>query len=488
MPRRATWFRLHSWLGVITGAFLLLVCWSGSLVVFNEEIGWLLTPDVRADPRRGIQSVDAVIASIRERYADQAVALHLQIGRHWAHTAYVDGLEPGRFLFIDPATGQVRRDDAREGYTWNVSHFLRQLHVRLLMGLWGRVFVGLLGVTLLLSIVTSLWIYREWLRSLLRVRRGAARRIFHMDLHKAVGLWALVFNVLFAVTGAVLGVENLYYQVWPRSPDQASAETLAGTTRLLDPARSRSPSEVIAALRTLDREFTARVIEIPPPDDPGPLVIRGDHGSPLVAKDTSSYTIDVTSGVLLESVDARRAGWGTYLYNTLDPVHFGYFGEGWGLVAGYLVKIVWFVAGLTPGVLTLTGGMMWILRRQRARAAAAARQRLAPGAAGTLVRGDDASAARLSARLAYALGLVVFLAVGYCLQATIWQRGWTLDEVMWQHWMVKPVCLIIVCFPVTAVVVWIGSLTVETRRAPVIGLLGAVPSGLVYLAATAVLN
>lgn len=484
IPRRATWFRLHSWLGILTGAFLLIVCWSGSVVVFNDEIEWLLVPEVRADPARGVRPVDDIIAAIRQLYPTQEMALQLQLGPHWTHAAYVQDFTPHRVLFIDPATGDVRRDAAMAGYTWDVRYFLRQLHVRLLMGLWGRVFVGLLGVTLLLSIVTSLWIYREWIRSLFRVRRGVGRRIFHMDLHKAVGLWALAFNVLFAVTGAVLGLENLYYQIWPRSDEKAPPSR----TRLLDPAGYRSPGRVVAALRQLDPEFTARVIEIPRPGDPAPIVIRGDHGSPLIAKDTSSYTIDLASGAILDSVDARRARWGTYLYNTLDPLHFGYFGEGWGLVAGYLVKIVWFVAGLTPGVLSLTGGVMWLLRRQRARAAAAARRQLARGVAGARVAADDASPARLSARLAYALGLLMFLVIGYCLQATIWQRGWTLDEVMWQHWMVKPVCLIIVCFPVTAVVLWVGGLTIKPRRTPVIGLLGAVPSGLLYLAATAVLN
>ena len=40
---RAAFFRLHSWLGIVTGAGMLLIAWSGSLVVFN--------PFYRSPPR-----------------------------------------------------------------------------------------------------------------------------------------------------------------------------------------------------------------------------------------------------------------------------------------------------------------------------------------------------------------------------------------------------------------------------------------------------
>ena len=50
---RAAFFRLHSWLGIVTGACMLAIAWSGALVVFNDEIEWLLNPAVRADPGAG---------------------------------------------------------------------------------------------------------------------------------------------------------------------------------------------------------------------------------------------------------------------------------------------------------------------------------------------------------------------------------------------------------------------------------------------------
>lgn len=229
---KAAFFRVHSWLGIVTGIVMIAIAWSGSLVVFNDEIEWLLTPEVRATPARGVRPLDDIVSTVRARYPDRNIAVHLQIGPHWVHTAYAYGDGGNQFLRIDPGTAEIRSDDLVSGYTWNVAYFLRQLHVRLLMGFWGRVFVGLFGVTLVLSVVTSLWIYREWFRSLVRLRRHHGRRIFHMDLHKAVGLWSLTFNLMFGITGAVLGLENLYYRIWPRAQVERSLTASEGIAHL----------------------------------------------------------------------------------------------------------------------------------------------------------------------------------------------------------------------------------------------------------------
>lgn len=556
---RATFFKLHSWLGLVTGACMLVIAWTGSIAVFKDEIDWLLTPAARADAARPVRPLDEIIAAARAQHPDRRVVLNMPYGPHWAYTAYAYGKGNARFVYIDPATATVTRDDEMNGYTWNAGYFVRQLHVRMLMGLWGRVLVGIFGVALVLSVITSLWIYRDWLRSLVRVRRGAGRRIFHMDLHKAVGLWALAFNVMFGATGAVLGIENLYRQIYkaPAAP-AASAATVVETTP--EAAAMRLPAgasigATVAALAAADRAFVPMVVDMTPSlaAGRGALIVRGDHPGALIAKDASAYTIDLATGTVTAATDARRAPWGMYLYNVLDPLHFGYFGDHAGAAVGYAVKVLWALAGLTPGVLSITGGYMWVLRRQRSRASAAARRAMIAGAsalastspaaapaasaapspspsfapspvaaaasrtitsgaaiaaapkavpASALAQADHARAASRVAAWSYAVGLCAFLLAGYWLQAAVWQRGWPLTELLWQHWIVKPLCLAIVCFPLTLLALWLGRHVrhaaaaahaepldaVSAGRTATLGLLGAVPVGLLYLAATAVLN
>ncbi len=75
---RAAFFRLHSWLGIVTGAVHAgRSPGAASLVVFNDEIEWLLNPAVRADPALGVRPLDEVAAAIRARHPDRRFAVHL---------------------------------------------------------------------------------------------------------------------------------------------------------------------------------------------------------------------------------------------------------------------------------------------------------------------------------------------------------------------------------------------------------------------------
>lgn len=477
---RAAFFRFHSWLGLATGAFMIIIAWSGSVAVFNDEIGWLVTPELRANPAAGVRPLDDVLSALRQRFPDTPFDLHIQAGPHWAHTAYVYEAGITTYVHIDPATAQITRADVMDGYTWNLVYFIRQLHVRLLMGRWGRVFVGLFGVTLVLSIVTSLWIYREWLRSLVRLRRHQNPRIFHMDLHKMVGAWTLVINLMFGITGAVLGIENLYYSIWPANDVVENTGAPPPVTRI---DAGLSPGRAAAMLARMDPHFMPTVVQYAPHSSI--VAIRGDHPGALIAKDQSVYRVDLASGTVLEgSRDARRAAWPTYLYNMLDPLHFGYFGDKWGNTASYAIKVAWCLLGLTPGFLSLTGGYMWWLRRQRSRAAAAARDR-------ARVRAQMASPRPAPVFTWYGAGLAAFLSVGYVLQAVVWNRGWGMSELLWQHWIVKPICLIAVAFPLTLAAVVLGRSLLRLAwrdNRPAAALLASLPLGLLYLTATSVLN
>jgi len=85
----------------------------------------------------------------------------------------------------------------------------------------------------------------------------------------------------------------------------------------------------------------------------------------FIAEGASEYAVHAGTGVVHRVIDARRAPWPEYLYNLLDPLHFGYFGERLGWVTGYVVELLWVFAGLAPGTLAVTGGVMWLERQRR---------------------------------------------------------------------------------------------------------------------------
>ena len=443
-----TLFRWHLWLGLVTGLLLFVIGGSGAVAVFIEEIAWLPNPALRVNPEPGAPraGVDALAANVRQAYPDGRLsALTLSVRPSFAHVARVN-TKGGTMLdvFLDPVTGRITgHRETSAAYTSTLRNFIRQLHLRLFMGLWGRVFVGFFGVTLVLSCLTGLWIYRGWLKHLFRLRwRSAGARTRGSDLHKLVGIWSLLFNLLFGLTGAVYGYENLAGQIrshWlrPRPAEAAGAPTPAPrAARAATPAGPALPlGELVRRAQAAFPDLTVRNILLPA-GTAAPVVLRGDVPAWFVQQShvrrASFVALDAHTGAVQRRVDGREArGWDR-IYSSFDPLHFGYFG-------GMPTKIVWFIFGLAPGTLALTGAWLWWRRtRSRPRTATSA----AP-ARSTFARWTAASVTALA------------LAGGAALVAR--DLGtWTATGKLIEHALAKPLALALTAFPVTGFLCWLA--------------------------------
>jgi len=438
--QRATLYNFHSWMGLITGFLMILIAVSGSIAVFNDEIEWLATPEIRADPAKELVSVDKITKSIRTDYDQSSFEIFFPPGNHWTYSAETTTEQGALNLLFDPGSGQITKVRPRGGYTWSLSFWIRQFHVRLLMGLWGRVFVGIFGVTLIISCITGLLVYRNWIKSMFQLRRGRRPRVFYMDLHKLIGFWSLIFNIMIGFTGAFLGLENLYNQIqrkWLDPPTQTQVISQEVTPQSPDTSQPQTEIQLASTLISRAQSHFPQMkitrISFPrfDPNRTDPIVIRGDHPGPLIATGQSRVIIDPYSGNVLSSLDAREVDTPSFLYNMLDPLHHGYLGKEFGSYIKYLIKTLWAILGLTPGILAITGSMMWWMRNRR---------RTATQGQPTKVR---------TAWEYGLLGSLPFLVLGYAIQATIWRNGWNLDLEMLQHWLVKPISLMAACFPVT---------------------------------------
>ncbi|HRE83218.1 MAG TPA: PepSY-associated TM helix domain-containing protein, partial [Opitutaceae bacterium] len=321
-----TLFQWHVWLGMATGVLMMIIGTSGAVAVFIEEIDWLVTPALRvpANTATGRADIDSVLANVKSAYpGGRVTALNVSDRPAFAHVAKVQVKERGNLdVFIDPATGVVRGDrDYSSAYTSTLRNFIRQLHLRLFMGLWGRVFVGVFGVTLVLSCITGLWIYRGWVKNLFRLRwKGSGERTRWSDLHKLVGVWSLVFNVMIGVTGAVFGLENLTNQVrskWlrPNAEDGGGAQRAVGSklpsasTALTADARL-TVETLLAKAREAFPDLTVTGITFPT-NVTAAVIFRGSVPSPLVqqshVRSANFITLDPYSGAVVRKVDGREA-------------------------------------------------------------------------------------------------------------------------------------------------------------------------------------
>ena len=365
-------WRLHSWLGLGCGLGLVVIGLTGSLLVFHDEIdAWRFPALHRAHPTpAGRLSYDVLWQSLRRALPDETV-----IG--WTPAAAADqtdaiyvaraGEEDPRSLHLDPYTGEVRGTPTVIDRTLN--GWLLNLHYSLLTGTFGTFVAGLLAVGLLTLGASGLWLHRRFWVNFLRLRWDRSARLFFSDLHKAVGISSAAFNLILGFTGAWWNLEAVYNK-WSAAPAAATAPAnpLPPSPRF-DPSPGGPSLDAMLAQgqKTLPgfrptylalperREGTITYYGTLPTANP----LRGDYGSRLV--------FGAADGGLKEAVDMRRAGLWAKISDSFAVLHYGTWGAAFGPVPATLVKILWTVLGLSPGVLAVSGFLVWRSRQRRAR-------------------------------------------------------------------------------------------------------------------------
>lgn len=354
-PRKLLW-RLHAWLGVGAGLFLLVLGLSGAVIVWRPELDAWLNPHlhhVAVRPER-VPLETLAAAALAALPGFDLFSLRPNEGEGRSVIAFLRQRD-GPFdtvkaeVFLDPHTGAVlgRRlaPDALTGW-------LYKLHYSVFLGTPGQALVGILGVTLAGSCLTGLCIYRRfltgWLASPFRPALPLRRRV--ANAHIAVGLAALAFNLLIAVSGAWFNLPKLRELAAPKVSATGAPRERVRAGVPLDELWRRAQ----AALPDLE----PRSVLFPTEPD-APFRVRGGlRGHPMLGPSSSHVLLAARDGAVAGVRDARALPLAERAEVMLRPLHFGNFG-------GWPVKLLWSALGLTPGVLALTGGWLWLRRLRR---------------------------------------------------------------------------------------------------------------------------
>ncbi len=348
-------YSVHAWTGIVTGLALFIVCFTGAVVVFKHELDLWANPSLRVLPLPETPAtLDTVLAELRQAYPEARIdSVSLPRQQMPAFTAFARLPDGERVkLAAHPETGAaLGRVDSELG------QFIRSLHVFLLFG--PRWIVGFLGVVMLASIVTGVLIHQKILKDLFTQRWQSSLRLMLSDAHKLIGVWALLFHILIAFTGAWLGLVPVvmnaagYLTNAPSTPQSASPPPLAMTTAPTSPslddlrmqAQSQLPNVNIESVRFLKWDAPEAAVQFF-----GPAVAGGGLFGGL--------TLRAADGLEVDRRDPAEAGLWARVNGWMEPLHFGDFG-------GLTLKWLYFILGLSPALLSLTGTWLWIERQQR---------------------------------------------------------------------------------------------------------------------------
>ena len=342
-------WRLHQLLGLFFAAVLVLLSATGSLLVVHQEIERVIEPDRHLVPTAEQSKPARPLADLA-----QAVALRAPAGfRLFRLEPAGSPNETRKFLFLAgdghtrwsafvvPSSGEIRWSGLDQSL---FTPWVLYLHMQLRAGRIGYFITGFSGLALVLLGLSGIYLYRERLGALWRhpFRLRLGWRVALSDLHKWTGIAALYFVIVLGLTGAFYVLAGL--KAKPRAAVRApfSMAQLPPLEPLLTVASTHLPQTEILRLQF-------------PAEANGAIVALLLHRDAPVWRKFSRVEFDANTGKLRAIRAAADNSAADQFAAMLAPLHFGFYGATW-------VKWAYFFGGLSPGLLGLTGVLIWRLR------------------------------------------------------------------------------------------------------------------------------
>lgn len=363
------WAWIHKWSSLVCTIFMLLLCITGLPLIFHHQIDHLLGDTIEAPAMPAntpFVSVDRVIAAGMAQHPGkvmQYISREADEQRIWNLTL-ADSIDDPHFisLAVDARDARVLAQAKTEGTVMTVIY---RLHVDMFAGLPGKLFLGLMGLLLIVAIVSGVVLYAPFMRKLDfgTVRAARSRRVRWLDLHNLLGIVTLVWALVVGGTGMINTWADLLLKVWQF--DQL-ADMLAPYKHLPAPT----------SLAPLQRGLDA-AIKLEPTMDVGFVAWPGTafsspHHYGVFMHGREAFNSRLYKPVLVDAQtgkvsDSRSLPWYLTALLLSQPLHFGDYG-------GLPLQILWTLLDVGTIVVLGSGLYLWLKRARKALPVAAEKE------------------------------------------------------------------------------------------------------------------
>jgi len=347
---RRTWFQVHKWLGLVLGLLIIPLSLSGSALVWD---GWL---DETLHPARhaaslGTPALPAAAyaeAALRGAAPGERISSLRYPEREGAIVAILSGEPKSRAgrpprtqVWLDPASArEIERADADAG----ILRVLHVLHGSLMVPGFGRQIVGWIGVAMLISSLTGLWLWWPPTGSFGRGLRWRRQNSTNANIHHQTGFWIAIPLAMLSFTGAWISFPAFFANIsGDKAPGGADKARAARARPLAEPVLGADAA--LGAARPL---ATGNLVTITWPTDRAPewkITFSREGGNAEVEVDDASGRAEPSGPPRPETVARKMRRW--HDGNGMGPI--------W--------QIIIFLGGTAPAVLAVTGSMMWLRSR-----------------------------------------------------------------------------------------------------------------------------
>lgn len=360
---RVAWFQLHKWIGILLAVLIIPISLTGSALVWHDWLDETLNPERKVEAAPALPPAAYAASAARALGPEERIASITYPDGHGAVLVAAarppapGGGRPVRTqLWLHPETGAVLdRSASNEGAV----HIMHVLHGSLMVPGLGRQIVGWIGVAMLISSLTGLWLWwplrGRWTRGL-RWKRQATTSA---NLHHQTGFWVSVPLAMLSFTGVWISFPAFFASISGAPAPDSPAERIRRMGAQPLQETDRTADQALAAAQA---EATGPLLSVTWPTDQAPewkLSFARSDGPAEVKVADATGTMTPPKPPKPETTARTMRRW--------------HDGTGMGVVWQVLI----FIGGILPALLAVTGIMMWlksrvwrgdVARRRRARA------------------------------------------------------------------------------------------------------------------------
>jgi len=365
------WFNVHKWTSLICTIFLLMLCLTGLPLIFSHEIDEYFghgvhIPEV-ADDLPPI-SKDQIIQNGLSQQPGMEMKYIFWDAHEYPHKMFLTmadsaeaPIEADHYMTMDERTGEIL---AAEPAHVDFMYIMYYLHVEMLAGIPGKLFLGLMGILFLVALVSGVVLYAPIMKrfNFGMIRSEKSNRLRWLDMHNMLGIVTLAWVAVVGLTGVINTLADPAIDLWRQGQLAEMVENYKDLPPLEGELSSvdHAVAEAKKAAPDMEVSFIAY---------PGTLFSSQHHyavfmigTSPLTSRIIKPALIDAKTG---ELTDMRDLPWYLNLIYVSQPFHFGDYG-------GIPLKILWALFDIATIIVLISGLYLWFARR-KARSAQLAR-------------------------------------------------------------------------------------------------------------------
>ena len=205
--------KIHRWSGLAFGVIISIICLTGAVIVFQDEIKESVNADIRhvKDKGDGHYLADEALIDAIRKHCDKGLTLtSIQMPSNAEEPAYAQFAERGhQKLAVNPYTGELIGWE-KESPMVNTAKLLHRYLLNVPsephegMSI-GRFIVGVTAICMTLILLTGIVIWwprsRKMMKNRPKVSTGKGFHRFVYDSHVSLGIYCVVFLLLMSLTG-----------------------------------------------------------------------------------------------------------------------------------------------------------------------------------------------------------------------------------------------------------------------------------------------